>query len=137
MIGNRMAGVIYYALAGVSAGLTLAIALEQWVWLDMRFHLGLLVPLAFLAGIVAGCIRKRIASWTGFVLLPVLISTILTVTGGNLYAVSIIVGVTFREGIGLPGMPLAVADTLVALLMLAYIVTFGCLRKGGQMQNNL
>jgi hypothetical protein len=128
---------IYYALAGASLGFALAIALEQWVWLDMRFNTGLLMPLAVLAGITAGYIRKKIDPFTGFICLLVFVLTVLIVARGDLYFISIVPGATFREGIGLPDLPLKIADVLVLFLLLSSFVVFVFFRRGGKIPESV
>jgi hypothetical protein len=138
MSGNsRLTGMIYYALAGASLGLALAVAFERWVWLDMRFNTGLLMPVAVLAGITAGCIRKKIDLFTGFTCLLVFILMLLTVARGNLYFISIVLGATFRDGIFLPDLPLKIADISVLFLLLVSFVVFVCFRRGGKISKNV
>ena len=126
---NRIVCMAYDALAGLSAGLALAIAAEQWTWLDMRCNTGILAPLAILAGAAIGYIRGRVEALTGPLCLLALILVVLVSTGGNLAFAAIIVGVTLRDGFGMPDLSLLLADRLALLLALGSLIVFACFRR--------
>lgn len=135
---SRIACLAYYALAGMSAGLALAIAAGQWTWLEMRCNIGILAPLAILAGGAIGYARGKIEPLTVPFCLLVLILAVLVGAGGDLSAAAIIVGATLREGFGIPDMPLMLANRLA--LLLALLLALGSLtafarwpgRRGGR-----
>ncbi|AMP21245.1 hypothetical protein AZF37_08905 [endosymbiont 'TC1' of Trimyema compressum] len=51
MIGNKVQSGLYYGICGIIVGMIFSIALSQWVWLSMRFNIGLLIPLFTLVGV--------------------------------------------------------------------------------------
>jgi hypothetical protein len=131
---SRIAGLSYYALAGLSAGLALAIAAGQWTWLEMRCNIGILTPLATLAGGVTGYVRGKVEPLTAPLCLLALILAVLVVTGGDPSAAAIIVGATLREGFGIPDMPLVLTNRLALLLalLLALVSLTAFVRRPGR-----
>lgn len=95
----------------------------------MRCNTGILAPLAILAGAATGYIRGKIEPFTGSLCLFVLTLVVLVVTGGNLSFAATIVGVTLREGFGMPDMSLLLVDRLALFLALGSLIVFACFRK--------
>lgn len=111
--------IIYGSLIGINIGLSLALILSRWTWLEMRFNTGLIIMLGLFIGLLIGIWKAPLkrTSW-GWVSIILVISIALLVGKGNPSSAITVTGALFREGILLPDLSLNSASKAIAMILL-------------------
>lgn len=122
----RIHMVFRYGFTGFLAGLLLAIILSQWVWLEMRVSLGLIVPVGIVIGAVTGAFARSSNGLWGLLVPETAVAGLLVfLYRGDLAALTVIPAALLREGIFWPQLSLrAVNIVLVFLLAAGNLVWF-------------
>lgn len=111
--------IIRYGFTGLIMGYFLAVILGQWIWLDMRVNVGLLIPAGTLIGAVTGVFfRGNSRVWGLFVPELFLTGSMAVIYGGDLGAFTVIPAVLLREGLFLPDLSLHNINIILVLILI-------------------
>ena len=112
--------IVKTGFVGFLVGLLLAALLSQSVWLEMRIHVGKLIPWVTVVSIFLGLRKKVDSSFLVVLLLQgVLLLTFLFVYHFQWGALRVIPASLMREGIYLTGLSLQQANVVLVLLLAA------------------
>lgn len=116
MMFNR---IIRFGFMGLILGCLSAVILSQWIWLEMRVNVGLLIPAGTLIGAVTGVFfRGNSRVWGLFVPELFLAGTMAVIYGGDLGALTVIPAVLLREGLFFPELSLQNINIILVLILI-------------------
>lgn len=116
---NRLTHVIRNGFAGFVLGYLLTSISSQWIWLDMRFNIALIIPILTLAGVLSGYLLKLSPGfWMVTGLEGLWFAITLIIYRADLSALSIIPAVTFREGFGIESLSLSQVNILLLIVLI-------------------
>ena len=128
MIGIKVLKGLYSGICGILAGLIFSMALSQWVWLSMRFNIGLLIPLCTLIGMIISIKINSIKPVLPLFLEGVLLVTILVIYG-SLSPIFTIPSSLLRDGIYLDLTLKTMNAILITILFFGTSLSLGVLIK--------
>ncbi|HWI54546.1 MAG TPA: hypothetical protein VNT57_02530, partial [Desulfobacteria bacterium] len=101
-------------------GYLLTEVIGQWIWLDMRFNIALIIPVLTLAGFLTGLSKKPALGTRCVTSLEVLwfLVTIL-IYWDDLSALTIIPAVLLREGFGIDSLSLSEVNILLLFVLIS------------------
>ncbi len=115
----RVNRIIRYGFTGLLLGYFVSLILSQWIWLEMRFTVGLIIPAGLLAGAVCGAFIKRGSKLWGLFIPEILLAVCLVVLyRGDLAALTVIPATLLREGIFLPEITIHAFDIILLSVLI-------------------
>ncbi|MDA8236034.1 MAG: hypothetical protein M0Z31_14810 [Clostridia bacterium] len=116
---NRILRGAKFGFTGFIVGYILALVLGQWIWLDMRVNIALIVPVCILAGIGLAlwnqCLNSKFWLWIPEAIVCLIL---LVLYWGRLDAITVIPGIIFKEALYLGFINLDMANILLVLVLI-------------------
>lgn len=115
----RINRILRFSFTGLLCGYIAALILSQWVWLEMRFTVALVIPVFLLIGALIGAFTSLdLELWGLFVPQGILAGCLVVLYGGNPDAISMIPAIILREGFYRPQTSVNTCNlVLVAILI--------------------
>jgi hypothetical protein len=110
--------IIRAGFTGFLAGILIALLLYQWVWLEMRVKVGMVIPIGVVFFILMNIKGMLKINSLPFLLEGVLVLTFLFIYRSQLDAFLVVPATLIREGFFLEGLGLEVINTSLASVLL-------------------
>jgi hypothetical protein len=107
------------AYVGMTAGLLAVMLLDQWLWLEMRVNISILLPLAMLAGMLLAVFFKRTPTTAkALVAQSLCLLIFLYIYDFNFQALWVVPATWFREGFYLNGISIHELNWMLAAIFI-------------------